>query len=37
MEETDTAMKAITRNLDRGIWRDLMQSRDAGAHGRTGP
>lgn len=25
MEKTETAMKAITRNLDRGIWRDLMQ------------
>ncbi len=25
MEKTDVAMKAITRNLDRGIWRDLMQ------------
>ncbi|BDA57853.1 YdiA-1 [Klebsiella quasipneumoniae] len=25
MEDTDTAMKAITRNIDRGIWRDLMQ------------
>ncbi|PWI77383.1 restriction endonuclease subunit M [Enterobacter sp. CGMCC 5087] len=25
MEKTETAMKAITRNIDRGIWRDLMQ------------
>uniref|UniRef100_UPI000F0ACB40 DUF4942 domain-containing protein n=1 Tax=Escherichia coli TaxID=562 RepID=UPI000F0ACB40 len=25
MEKTETAMKAITRNLDREIWRDLMQ------------
>lgn len=25
MEDTDTAMKAITRNIDRGIWRDLMK------------
>ncbi len=25
MEKTETAMKAITRNLDRGIWRDLMK------------
>ncbi|EAA6042695.1 DUF4942 domain-containing protein [Salmonella enterica] len=25
MEKPDTAMKAITRNLDRGIWRDLMK------------
>jgi hypothetical protein len=25
MEKTDVAMKAITRNIDRGIWRDLMQ------------
>ncbi|WP_373226022.1 DUF4942 domain-containing protein [Enterobacter cloacae complex sp. ESBL7] len=25
MEDTDTAMRAITRNIDRGIWRDLMQ------------
>ena len=24
MEKTETAMKAITRNLDRGIWRDLI-------------
>jgi hypothetical protein len=24
--ETEVAMKAITRNLDRGIWRDLMKS-----------
>jgi hypothetical protein len=25
MEDTDTAMKAITRNIDRDIWRDLMK------------
>ncbi|ECD0362580.1 DUF4942 domain-containing protein [Salmonella enterica subsp. enterica] len=25
MEKPDTAMKAITRNLDRNIWRDLMK------------
>lgn len=25
MEKSETAMKAITRNLDRGIWRDLMK------------
>lgn len=25
MEKTETAMKAITRNIDRGIWRELMQ------------
>lgn len=25
MEKPETAMKAITRNLDRGIWRDLME------------
>lgn len=25
MEKTETAMKVITRNLDRGIWRDLMK------------
>lgn len=25
MEKPETAMKAITRNLDRGIWRDLMK------------
>ncbi|EBQ9252234.1 DUF4942 domain-containing protein [Salmonella enterica subsp. enterica serovar Newport] len=25
MEKTETAMKAITRNLDREIWRDLMK------------
>ncbi|HEB6949362.1 TPA: DUF4942 domain-containing protein [Salmonella enterica subsp. enterica serovar Hvittingfoss] len=25
MEKTETAMKAITRNIDRGIWKDLMQ------------
>lgn len=25
MEDTHTAMKAITRNIDRGIWRDLMK------------
>lgn len=25
MEKTETAMKAITRSLDRGIWRDLMK------------
>ncbi|WP_145599545.1 DUF4942 domain-containing protein [Yersinia alsatica] len=25
MEKTETAMKAITRNLDRGIWQDLMK------------
>ncbi|MGC6031413.1 DUF4942 domain-containing protein [Enterobacter kobei] len=25
MEEPETAMKAITRNIDRGIWRDLMK------------
>ncbi|MDJ4932216.1 DUF4942 domain-containing protein [Salmonella enterica] len=25
MEKTETAMKAITRNLDRSIWRDLMK------------
>ncbi|MCW6569697.1 DUF4942 domain-containing protein [Yersinia ruckeri] len=25
MEKRDTAMKAITRNLDRSIWRDLMK------------
>ncbi|EMQ2082892.1 DUF4942 domain-containing protein [Yersinia enterocolitica] len=25
MEKTETAMKAITRNIDRGIWRDLMK------------
>lgn len=25
MEKRETAMKAITRNIDRGIWRDLMQ------------
>ena len=25
MEKKDTAMKVITRNLDRGIWRDLMK------------
>ena len=25
MEKTDVAMKAITRNIDRGIWRDLMK------------
>ncbi|EJJ0633611.1 restriction endonuclease subunit M, partial [Escherichia coli] len=25
MEKPETAMKAITRNLDREIWRDLMQ------------
>lgn len=25
MERTETAMKVITRNLDRGIWRDLMK------------
>ena len=25
IEKRDTAMKAITRNLDRGIWRDLMK------------
>lgn len=26
MEKTETAMKAITRNLDRSIWRDLMKT-----------
>ncbi|MGE4716975.1 MULTISPECIES: DUF4942 domain-containing protein [Yersinia] len=25
MEKTETGMKAITRNLDRGIWQDLMK------------
>ena len=25
MEKRETAMKAITRNIDRGIWRDLMK------------
>lgn len=25
MEKPETAMKAITRNIDRGIWRDLMK------------
>ena len=25
MEDTDTAMKAITRSIDRDIWRELMQ------------
>jgi hypothetical protein len=25
MEKTETAMKVITRNIDRSIWRDLMQ------------
>jgi len=25
MEKTETAMKVITRNIDRGIWRDLMK------------
>ncbi|EAB6031724.1 DUF4942 domain-containing protein [Salmonella enterica] len=25
LEKSETAMKAITRNLDRGIWRDLME------------
>ncbi|MBU9812168.1 DUF4942 domain-containing protein [Rahnella sp. SL6] len=25
MEKTETAMKVITRNMDRGIWRDLMK------------
>ena len=25
MEKTEAAMKVITRNIDRGIWRDLMQ------------
>lgn len=25
MEKAETAMKVITRNLDRGIWRDLMK------------
>ncbi|KNC91165.1 DUF4942 domain-containing protein [Trabulsiella odontotermitis] len=25
MEKADTAMKAITRNIDRSIWKDLMQ------------
>ncbi|EDY2188949.1 DUF4942 domain-containing protein [Salmonella enterica subsp. enterica] len=25
LEKPETAMKAITRNLDRGIWRDLME------------
>lgn len=25
MEKPETAMKAITRNIDRGIWKDLMQ------------
>ncbi|WP_373226558.1 DUF4942 domain-containing protein [Enterobacter cloacae complex sp. ESBL7] len=25
MEKPETAMKAITRNIDRGIWRELMQ------------
>ncbi|MBW2920115.1 DUF4942 domain-containing protein, partial [Escherichia coli] len=25
MEKPETAMKAITRNLDRGKWRDLMK------------
>ncbi|EPF5565811.1 DUF4942 domain-containing protein, partial [Escherichia coli] len=25
MEKPETAMKAITRNLDRELWRDLMQ------------
>ena len=25
IEKRETAMKAITRNLDRGIWRDLMK------------
>ena len=25
MEKKETAMKAITQNIDRGIWRDLMQ------------
>jgi hypothetical protein len=25
MEKPEAAMKAITRNLDRGIWRDLMK------------
>ncbi|MCT7004616.1 DUF4942 domain-containing protein, partial [Salmonella enterica subsp. enterica serovar Carrau] len=25
LEKTETAMKAITRNLDRSIWRDLMK------------
>jgi hypothetical protein len=25
MEKTETAMKVITRNLDRGIWQDLMK------------
>lgn len=24
-EKTDVAMKAVTRNIDRGIWRELMQ------------
>lgn len=26
MEKREAAMKAITRNLDRGIWRDLMKN-----------
>src|SRR5471030_882290 len=25
MEKAETAMKVITRNMDRGIWRDLMK------------
>lgn len=25
MEKPETAMKAISRNIDRGIWKDLMK------------
>ncbi len=38
MEKPETAMKAITRNLDRELWRDLMQrSGDAVINGCTSP
>ncbi|BCM34485.1 hypothetical protein ExPECSC054_4512 [Escherichia coli] len=38
MEKPETVMKAITRNFDREIWRDLMQRfRDAFLNGCAGP
>lgn len=38
MEKPETVMKAITRNFDREIWRDLMQRfRDAFHNGCAGP
>lgn len=36
MDKPDTAMKAITRNLDREIWRDLMQCSGMLAYYREG-